>query len=70
MKLISESIESQERFENFSMQSSFKSCKEILELIEGETIEMAEPWRRIIDLKDDDKISFGKLGEGEAEKLS
>ena len=52
------------------MQSSFKSYKEILELTEGETKEMAEPWRRIIDLKDDDKISFGKLGEGEAEKLS
>lgn len=31
---------------------------------------MAEPWRRIIDLNDDDKFSVYKLGEGDPEKLS
>ena len=69
-KSISVSIESQERFENFSMQSSFRFCKEILEWTEGETMDVAEPWWRIMDLKDDDKFSLGKLGEGDAEKLS
>jgi hypothetical protein len=52
------------------MQSSFRSCKFILELIEGETKAEAEPERTTIDLKDDEKFSFCILGEGEAEKLS
>ena len=52
------------------MQSSFKSCKVILELMEGETKAEAEPERITIDLKDDEKFSFCKLGEGDAEKLS
>ena len=70
MKSITESTESYERSENFSIQSSFRSCKFILELIEGETNAEKEPERTTIDLKDDDKFSFCILGEGEAEKLS
>ena len=70
MESISESTDSQEMSENFSMQPSFRSYKEILELIEGESEVMPEFWRRIFALSYNEKISVYKWGEADSEKLS